>query len=183
MVANEVPGVAKTTFPSSEPRYPRRGGAPYLLGSQAVGFVYEVGEAAFQAGCLVAGLADGGGAHFVAGSEVAQGGGRNLEREVDTTMIVVEHEDGTTSRFREEDVFPGAFMHEMGRMRHHHDGDEPGPAHPFIVALRSATNLDRLIAEQGTMVGHLLGENEIMRGVRERPGPPVKWNDEGTVCD
>ncbi len=96
---------------------------------------------------------------------------RKLEREVDTTMIVVEHEDGTTSRFREEDVFPGAFMHEMDRMRQHHDGDEPGPAHPFIVALRTATNLDRLMAEQGTMVGHLLGKDEVMRGVVKRPGP------------
>jgi hypothetical protein len=28
-----------------------------------------------------------------------------------------------------------------------------------------------------------VGEDEILRGVRERPGPPVKWNEEGTVCE
>lgn len=108
---------------------------------------------------------------------------RKLEQEVDTTMIVVEHEDGTRTKFREDEIFPGAFMHEMDRMRHHHDGEEPKPAHPFIVALRTASNLDTRMAEQGTMVGHLLGEDEIMRGIRERPGPSVKWNDAGTVCE
>jgi len=28
--------------------------------------------------------------------------------------------------------------------------------------------------EQGAMVHHFLGENEIIRGVRERPGPAVR---------
>jgi hypothetical protein len=36
--------------------------------------------------------------------------------------------------------------------------------------LRTATNLDALISEQGTMVGLMLGEDEIIRGVRERGG-------------
>jgi hypothetical protein len=50
------------------------------------------------------------------------------------------------------------------------------------VALRTATNLKALIGEHGTIVGHLLGEDEIMRGVRERPRPPARWNEEEMVC-
>ncbi len=106
---------------------------------------------------------------------------RNLEREVDTTLVVVEQEDGTTSRFSEEEVLE-TFMHEMGRMREHGGGEEPGPAHPFIAALRTATNLEALMLEQGTFIGTLLGEDEVIRGVRERKGPPVEWNGDGTVC-
>jgi hypothetical protein len=53
---------------------------------------------------------------------------------------------------------------------------------PFVVALRTATNMEALMAEEGTVVGLLLGEDMIMRGEIERPGPPVEWNDEGTVC-
>ena len=106
---------------------------------------------------------------------------RNLEREVNTTLVVVDHEDGTTSRFTEDEVLE-SFVHEMHRIREHGEGEEPGPAHPFIVALRTATNLDALMLEQGTMVGHLLGEDLVMRGLKERPGPPVTWNEDGTVC-
>ena len=71
---------------------------------------------------------------------------------------------------------------EVARGRRAFDGEEPGPAHPFIVALRTANNQEALISEQGTMIGQLLGEDEIIRGVLERPGPPVEWNEEGTVC-
>ena len=28
-----------------------------------------------------------------------------------------------------------------------------------------------------------VGEDEIIRGERERPGPLVKWNEDGTVCE
>jgi hypothetical protein len=106
---------------------------------------------------------------------------RRLERELDAEMILVEHEDGTISRFQ-EDTVRDAFLHEMDRGRRHHFGEEPGDAHPFVVALRTATNLEALMAEQGTVVGLLLGEDKIMRGEIECPGPPVEWNDEGTVC-
>jgi hypothetical protein len=95
---------------------------------------------------------------------------RKLEREADTALVVVEHEDGTTSKFRGEDIFPGAFLHETGRWRRSYFGEGPEDAHPFVVALRTATNLDALISEQGTMVGLMLGEDEIIRGVRERGG-------------
>ena len=106
---------------------------------------------------------------------------RKLERELDAETILVEQEDGKTSRFQEEAVMD-AFQHEMERGRRHHFGEEPGDAHPFVVALRTATNMEALMAEQGTVVGLLLGEDMIMRGEIERPGPPVEWNDEGTVC-
>ena len=94
----------------------------------------------------------------------------------------LELEDGKTSRFHEEEIFPECFLHEIARGRRTFDGEEPGPAHTFIVALRTANNLEALISEQGTMIGQLLGEDEIICGVRERPGPPVEWNEEGTVC-
>ena len=106
---------------------------------------------------------------------------RKLERELDAEMVVVEHENGTTSRFQ-EDVVTDAFLREMERGRRHHFGEEPGDAHPFVVALRTATNVEALMAEQGTVVGLLLGEDMIMRGEIERPGLPVEWSDEGTVC-
>lgn len=108
---------------------------------------------------------------------------RRLEREAEeVALVVVELEDGKTSRFQEEEIFPECFLHEIARGRRAFDGEEPGPAHPFIVALRTANNLEALISEQGTMIGQLLGEDEVICGVRERPGPPVEWNEEGTVC-
>lgn len=104
-----------------------------------------------------------------------------LEREMQLELVVVEHEDGTTSRFQEDAVMD-AFLHEMERGRRRHFGEDSGDAHPFVVALRTATNMGALMAEQGTVVGLLLGEDMIMRGEIERPGPPVERNDEGTVC-
>ena len=108
---------------------------------------------------------------------------RRLEREAEeVALVVVELEDGKTSRFHEEEIFPECFLHEIARGRRAFDGEEPGQGHPFIVALRTANNLEALMSEQGTMIGQLLGEDEIICGVRERPGPPVEWNEEGTVC-
>ena len=54
---------------------------------------------------------------------------RKLERELDAETILVEHEDGTTSRFQEEAVMD-AFLHEMERGRRHHFGDGPGAPTP-----------------------------------------------------
>jgi hypothetical protein len=98
---------------------------------------------------------------------------KRLERDADEHLVTVEHEDGATSKFREGDI-TDAFLHEYHRGQRHYDGEEPGEAHPFVVALRTATNLEALMSEQGTMVGFMLGEDEIIRGVRERPGPPVR---------
>ena len=52
-----------------------------------------------------------------------------LEREMDAELVVVEHEDGTTSRFQEDAVME-AFQHEMERGRRHHFGESPGTPTP-----------------------------------------------------
>jgi hypothetical protein len=108
---------------------------------------------------------------------------RKLEREMETEYVTVEHEDGTRSRWPlGDDGFAEVFIHETERGGRHFDGEDPGPAHPFVVALRTATNLEALMAEQGTMLGFWVGEDQIVRGLRERLGPPVRWNEERTVC-
>ncbi len=101
---------------------------------------------------------------------------------MEAVLVPVEHEDGTVSRWPLDDAFVDIFLHKMERGGRHFDGEEPGPAHPFVVALRTATNLEDLMAEQGTMLGFWGGEDEVIRCLKERPGPPVEWNDEGTVC-
>ncbi len=103
---------------------------------------------------------------------------RKIEREMETVLVAVEHEDGTVSRWRLDELFEEVFVHEYGRWTQ----EEPGPAHPFVVALRTATNLEGLMSEHGTVLGHWVGEDAIIRGEAERPGPPVRWNEGGTVC-
>jgi hypothetical protein len=89
--------------------------------------------------------------------------------------------DGTTARFYEDDVFPGCFLHETERWRRSYDGEEPGPAHPFVEAMRNAAEgeVERLVPTHGTMILTFLGEDEIMRGERERPGPRVRETSPG----
>ena len=107
---------------------------------------------------------------------------RKLEREMETEYVTVEHEDGSRSRWQlGDDGFAEVFIHETDRGGRHFDGEDPGTAHPFVVALRTATNLESLMREQGTMLGFWVGEDEIVRGLRERSGPPVRWNEDGTV--
>lgn len=110
---------------------------------------------------------------------------KRLIRQTERKMIVFELEDGTTARFYEDEIFPECFLHESARGRRHYFGEEPGPAHPFVEALRKAApgELERLVPTQGWIISYWLGEDEIMRGERERPGRPVKWNAEGTVCE
>ncbi len=106
---------------------------------------------------------------------------RRLEREAEEDLITFELADGSTARFT-LDAFEECFLREDERSRAHYDGEEVPPAHPMTVALREAKDLEAVVKEYGTMMGIFVGEDEIMRGVRERPGPPVKWNEEGTVC-
>src|SRR5918997_4228211 len=105
---------------------------------------------------------------------------RRLTRMAEREMMVFKLEDGTTARFY-KDEYMECFLHESARGRRHYFGEDPGPAHPMVEALREVFNseLARLIGEHGMMMGILLGEDEIMRGVRERPGPPVRETSPG----
>jgi len=100
---------------------------------------------------------------------------RKLQKATERHTFVVKLRDGTEARFYEDELFPECFMHEVARGRRHFDGEDPGPAHPVIEALRKAEDgeLARLMDEHGTMVGILVAEDEIIRGERERSGPPV----------
>ena len=99
---------------------------------------------------------------------------RKLRQATQKDMISFELRDGTTARFYPDEVFPGCFLHETARWRHHYFDEEPGPAHPFVEALRNAApgEVERLVPSEGTMLCHFLGEDALIRGERERPGPP-----------
>jgi hypothetical protein len=100
---------------------------------------------------------------------------RKLERETAQDRITFELQDGSTARFREDEVWPSCFSHEFERGRRSDAGEDPGVAHPFVVALRQAApgEVERLVGTQGTIITLWIGEDAIIRGVRERPGPPV----------
>jgi hypothetical protein len=100
---------------------------------------------------------------------------RKLLKATEHHTFVVRLRDGTEARFYEEELLPEAFVYEFERGRRHSSGEDPGPAHPVIEALRKAEDgeLARLVDEYGTMVGILVAEDAIISGERERPGPPV----------
>ncbi len=104
---------------------------------------------------------------------------RKLQRTTERDMITFRLRDGSEARFYADEVWPGCFLHETERSRRDYFGEDPGPAHPFVEALRNAAEgeLERLASIQGTIILHFAGEDEIIRGERERPGPPVS-----TVC-
>ncbi len=99
---------------------------------------------------------------------------RKLERETAQDVITFELRDGSTARFSEDELFPECFLFEYERGRRHFEGEDPGPAHAFVQALRNAApgEVERLVPTQGTIITLWLGEDEIIRGLRERPGPP-----------
>ncbi len=106
---------------------------------------------------------------------------RRLERETTQDLITFELQDGTTARFAEDEVWPSCFKHEYERGRRHFDGEDPGVAHPFVVALRNAApgEVERLVPTQGTIIELWIGEDRIIRGERERKGPPATENAPG----
>ena len=106
---------------------------------------------------------------------------RRLEKGAEREMITFRLKDGTTARFYEDEVFPGCFLHESERGSRHYVGEDPGPAHPFVEALRNAApgEVERLVPVQGTIIALWLGEDEILRGERERPGPKVRETSPG----
>lgn len=106
---------------------------------------------------------------------------RRLEREAEEDLIVLKLEDGTIARFTEED-FKDSLISMTERAKAYDEGREVPPATPLTEALRYVTNLQELVPIYGTWLLMFVGEDEIVRGERERPGPPVKWNEERTVC-
>ena len=105
---------------------------------------------------------------------------KKLAREAEREMITFELEDGTTARFYSHE-FTACFIHESARGRRHYFGEEPGPAHPIIEALRKVSDeeMTRVLGEHGTLLGDLFGEDQIIRGERECPGPPVRETSPG----
>jgi hypothetical protein len=99
---------------------------------------------------------------------------KRLEREARGEAIEIRQRDGSVKWFYDDDYIE-CFLHEYERGRRHFDGEDPGPAHPIVEALRDAAEgeVERLVPTQGTMILAWLGADEILRGERERSGPPV----------
>ncbi len=109
---------------------------------------------------------------------------RKLESESEGYLIAIPQIDGTIQRFYDDAVMEAMLSHyDRGRARLNGSlYEDLPPAHPLVDALRGARDLEALVRTHGTVVSFLVGEEEILRGERERPGPAVSWNDEGTVC-
>jgi hypothetical protein len=80
------------------------------------------------------------------------------------------------ARFHEYRALPECFLRKFDRGKRYFEGEDPGPARPFVEAPRKAAarGVERLVLTQGTIIQLFLGEDEIVRGLRERPGPPVR---------
>ncbi len=106
---------------------------------------------------------------------------KRLERETRGEVIEVPQRDGTVRRFYTHELGSELFLHEYDRGQRHFLGEEPGEAHPFIEALRGAPEgeVEALVPEMGTMILGWLGEDAIIRGEKERPGPPVRETSPG----
>jgi len=98
---------------------------------------------------------------------------RRLERDAEQDLITFERKDGTVARFPQW-AFMECFIHEWERGKRYYEGQDPGPAHPMVDALRDAKDLEAIVKEHGTMLGAFVGEDQAMRGEAEWPGPPVK---------
>jgi hypothetical protein len=105
---------------------------------------------------------------------------RRLTRIAEREMITFELADGTSARFFENEFWE-CFLHETARGRRSYFGEDPGLAHPMIEALRKVSDeeLARVMSEHGTILGMLVGEDQIMRGEVERPGRPVRETSPG----
>lgn len=91
---------------------------------------------------------------------------RRLTREAEQDMITFTLEDGSTARFFETE-FWDCFAHEYARCQRYWVGEDPGPPHPIIEALRNVSEdeMQCVISEHGTMLGHFAYEDErILNG-------------------
>jgi hypothetical protein len=105
---------------------------------------------------------------------------RRVRRMAEREMVVFELEDGTTARFY-QDEFLHCCVFEWDRGRRHYFGEEPGPPHPIIEALRKVSDeeLLRILSENGMLLEHLVAQDRIMREKAERPGQPVRESEPG----
>jgi hypothetical protein len=83
---------------------------------------------------------------------------RRLERAADEELITFELEDGTVARFPER-AFTECLLHEWKREKRHHDGEDPGPAHPMVDALQDAKDFPAIVREHGTMMAAFVDED------------------------
>ena len=98
---------------------------------------------------------------------------RNLEQAAEQNLLTFRLRYGTTASFHQDAVME-CLLYESERGRAHFDGEPVPPAHPLVEALRNAEDLVELTKRQGTILALWVGEDEIIRGERERPGPSVK---------
>ncbi len=102
-----------------------------------------------------------------------------IEREAEREMLSFELEDGSRVRFPPS-AFWECFLHESQRGREHYFGEPViRDAHSLVKALRKAKDLRRVMAEHGTICGHWVGEDRIIRGEARRPGPTVRETSPG----
>jgi hypothetical protein len=80
-------------------------------------------------------------------------------------MISFQLSDGSVVRFHEHE-FLEALTHEWNRGRRHYIGEEPGPPHRIIEALRRVSDeeMARISSEHGLWLEHLSAADEAIRG-------------------
>ncbi len=108
---------------------------------------------------------------------------RRAEKTAHVDMIVVPQPDGSVKRFH-PDALIDALVSSWGRIRANLDGEPLPEPHPLLDALYNASEevVDELCGVHGEgLVGFVFGEEQIVRGDVERPGPEVTWN--GGVCE
>lgn len=99
-------------------------------------------------------------------------------------MIAVPQPAGAVKRFH-PDGLQEAMISSWDRMRANLDGEPLPEPHPLLDALYNASKeaVDELSEVHGSgMIEFMAGEESIVRGDIERPGPVATWNEEGTVC-
>lgn len=108
---------------------------------------------------------------------------RRAEKTAHVDMIAVPQPDGSVKRFH-PDALVDALVSSWGRIRASVDGEPLPDPHPLLDALYNASGeaVEELCRVHGDgMIGFMAGEESVVRGDVERPGPAVSWN--GGVCE
>jgi hypothetical protein len=108
---------------------------------------------------------------------------RRAEKALEVDWIAVPQPDGSVKRFH-PDALVEAMTSSWSRMRASLDGEPLPEPHPLLEALYNASEktVGELSEVHGVgLVGFVAGEEAVVRGDVERPGPEVTWN--GGVCE